>query len=140
MVPPPDSLADVLGLAGFAAAVALLIMAVIAVVLSYFVALRSPPTQRAAWLAGISYAAVAILFLFGFLRGYELISTLAAVPAALLVFFGWRAVFRRAWVDGDEQPSEADALEDDDWKIGLLRLGIAVTLVVGFAALKMLLS
>jgi len=130
---------DALAVAVFAAVMALTFMIVAAVVLSYFVALRSPPSQRAAWTAGIAYLLVALILIFGFLPGYELVSVLAAIPAALVVFLGCRLIFQRAWIDAADERADQDDIEDDDWKIGLFRLGAVVTVVVGIVALKLLL-
>ena len=109
---------------------ALAIMAIISWILHYFVALRSPPSKRAGWIAGISYLAATTAFVFGSPEGYGWAAPLAAMPAALIIFWFWRSDFRRDWLD-DTTADGTVELANDDWRVGLLQLGLV--LLVGIA-------
>ncbi len=100
----------------------LLIITMISLGLKFFVALRSPPTQRAAWTAGLSYILTTMVFVFGGVEGYEWAAPLVALPGALIVFWFWRKDFRRGWVDDPERLADGRTLQNDDWLTGLLQL------------------
>lgn len=102
----------------------LAMMALASLLLIHFIALRSPPSTRAAWTTGISYLLAVTALIFGGIEGYELSSVLAAIPAAALLFWWLRGTFRAAWV---EDPENTDApLANDDWKVGLSRLAMLI--------------
>ena len=90
--------------------------------LHYFVALNSPPTQRAAWIVGISYVLASAFWLFGGPEGDRWEGPFAAIPGALLAFWWWRRDFRRAWIDDTHGIPEGVKLANNDWRIGFLGL------------------
>lgn len=101
--------------------------------LHYFVALNLPPTQRAAWITGISYIIASALWLFGGPEGDRWEGPFAAIPGGLIVFWFWQSDFRRDWIDHTQGVPEGVELANTDWRIGLAGL---VSLLVA-AAIKM---
>lgn len=118
------------------AAMGLGIVAVASFVLQYFVALKSPPSQRAAWTAGLAYLAATAVFLFGGPAGAEYASALICLPGALIAFWFWRSEFRRAWINNPDDVPEGQSIANDDWRIGLLRLLALVVVAVGAVLIK----
>ena len=110
----------------------LAIIAFVSWFLHYFVALNSPPTQRAAWIVGIGYLVASALWLFGGPEGDRWEAPLAAIPGALLAFWFWQRDFRRDWIDDAQGVPEGVELANTDWRIGIL--GVIGLLVV--AAIK----
>jgi protein-S-isoprenylcysteine O-methyltransferase Ste14 len=110
-----------LGLCGWAVMSATIMMG-----LSYpanmFIALTSPPTQRAAWTAGVVYALATLILIFGGQAEYLLVSALIPLPGLLILFWFWRREYRKAWIDNVDQLPDSTALENDDWKAGLIKL------------------
>ena len=117
------------------AAVATLILAVISYGLHFFVALKSPPSKRAAWTAGSAYLVTTSFAIFGGVPGYELIAPAAVIPGALIAFWYWRAEFRDQWIQNPDIGPDGITLANDDWRIGLLRL----LLIIAVAAITVLL-
>jgi hypothetical protein len=104
------------------------ILAVISFALHFFVALRSPPTQRAGWTAGIAYVLTTMIFAFGGMGGFELLGPVLAFPAALIAFIYWRSDFRKGWIDHPEELPDGVTIANDDWLAGLIRLvGLVVS-------------
>jgi hypothetical protein len=98
---------------------ALAITAVVSFLLRFFVALKSPPSLRAAWISGLSYLAASAILYFGGPPGIGVLAPLSCIPAALIVYLvRWRD-FRQRWVDSPELAPAAVDLETDDWKRGL---------------------
>src|SRR5690242_564554 len=77
----------------------LIVIAFVSWLLHCFVALNSPPTQRAAWIVGVSYVVASAFWLFGGPEGDRWEGPFAAIPGALLAFWFWRGDFRRDWID-----------------------------------------
>jgi hypothetical protein len=102
--------------------------------LQYFVALKSPPTQRAAWTVGPAYMVAATLCAFGAPEGYWWAAPFASIPAALVVFWWWRRAFRRAWLNSADDLPQGTVLANDDWRAGLIFIGGTIA----FLALGML--
>lgn len=95
-----------------------------------FIALKSPPTQRAMRVAGTLYVAVTVIFLFGGMPEYLLVSPLIPALGALIVFWFWRREYRKAWIE-DADVDDTVTLENDDWKAGLIKLfGLLVTATI----------
>lgn len=117
---------EALLLVGIYSAMGLAIIGVATFVLNFFVALNSPPTARAAWVAGLAYLPVALFFIFGGVPGHEWAGPLAPIPGALIAFAYWRWEYRKAWIDDPESVGDAIQLEHDDWRIGLAKLGLLV--------------
>jgi hypothetical protein len=116
-------------------AVPLVALALVTWLLHYFIALKSPPTQRAAWTVGIAYPIVLALCASAVPEEYWWEAPLAGVPGALLAFWWWRMDFREAWVDASKDVPEGVKLANDDWRIGL----IFVAGLIGFLALRVVL-
>lgn len=100
----------------------LAVIAIVSWLLHYFVALNSPPTQRAASIVGISYVLASAFWLFGGPEGDCWEGPFAAIPGALLAFWWWRSDFRKAWIDDAGGVPEGIKLANSDWKIGLFGL------------------
>jgi hypothetical protein len=101
----------------------LVFIALLSWLLHYFVALKSPPTERAAWTVGAAYLIVSILGLFGGPDEFWWGAPLAAIPAGLFVFWWWRRDFQQVWID-DAQPVPEDVdPANDDWRIGIIFVG-----------------
>lgn len=90
--------------------------------LMLFVALRSPPSQRAAWTAGLAYLIDCSIIIFSDLGRAGEWAPLVFLPGALAVFWFWRWDFRRGWIEKPELTPEGMSLENDDWRTGLIRL------------------
>jgi hypothetical protein len=114
----------------------LLLIGGISFILHFFVALSSPPTQRAAWTTGISYLFVSILVTLAAPEGYAVYGPLAALPGALIVFWFWRNDFRRGWVADAEAAPTGATLANDDWRIGVLQMLAFLTLAIGVAVIR----
>lgn len=112
----------------------LVIIAFVSWFLHYFVALKSPPTVRAAWIVGIAYVVASAFWLFGGPVGERWEGPFAAIPGALLAFWFWRGDFRRDWIDDARGIPDGVEIANTDWRIGLI--GIVGLLVV--AAIKVL--
>lgn len=108
--------------AGMIALMAGAIMMVLSYGVNMFVALNSPPTERAAWTAGIPYVVATLALLFGGPTDLMLLSPFFALPALAVVFWFWRREYRKAWVDHPGLLAEDQQLENDDWKSGLIKL------------------
>jgi hypothetical protein len=114
----------------------LLMIAAFSSGLRYFVALSSPPTQRAAWTAGSAYLITTTILIFVGISGYELLVPLAALPGGLIAFWFWRLDFRRAWIEDPESIPDGLTLANDDWRIGVLQLLALIILAIGIALLR----
>ena len=116
-----------MGLAAFA------VMALISLILNFFVALKSPPTKRASWVVGLSYLGACLAFIFGSgdITGHW--GPLIPLLPTPLIFWYWRREYLKAWRDN---PEPDETLEDDDWRLGLLKLAIFATVVIGVAAAR----
>ncbi len=112
----------------------LLPMAGITFVLHYFIALKSPPSQRAAWITGIAYLITTVIFSGA--RDFGIYAPLAAIPGAIVVFWFWRMDFRRGWIADPEAVPEGASLANDDWRIGLLSLAALMVLGVGIGIIR----
>ena len=106
-----------------------LVVVFVSWILHYFVALNSPPTQRALWIVGISYLAAAGFWYFGGPDGDKWEGPLAAIPGALIAFWWWRDDFRRDWIDDSEGVPEGVELANSDWRIGLIGVAMLFALV-----------
>ena len=116
---------------------AFLMIALMSVGLRSFVALKTPPTVRAAWTAGIAYFLTVLILMFGGFGDLELQAPLFSLPGALIVFLYWRYDFRQAWVD-DPRLLPPDAhLANDDWAAGLLKLAGLVLTAFAAALIRM---
>ena len=99
--------------------------------LRYFVALRAPPTVRAAWTAGIAYLITTAFWLFGGPVGSANWAPLVALPGAAIAFLFWRSDFRRGWIEDVENMPQGVRLANDDWAAGLVRLlGLVATAAI----------
>lgn len=121
-----------LGLVALAAPLA--IIAIITWVLQYFVALRSPPTKRAASTTALGYVLASVLLTSSLPPDMAWAVPLTAIPGAVIVFFWWRAEFRAAWIEASVDLPEGVEMANDDWRSGL----ILVVGVLGFVALRTL--
>jgi hypothetical protein len=104
------------------AGVGLLVLAVASFALHYFIALRAPPSSRAAWTVGTAFLITAAIFTFGGVPGYEIAGTLAAIPGALIAFWFWRGEFRRGWIADPTSLPAGLSIANDDWRVGLVKL------------------
>lgn len=122
-----------LALLGVGILAGLTMQAVASFILNFFVALRSRPNQRAAWVAGIAYLPVAAFITFGGPPGYALWGPVVTLPGAAVVFWFWRREYTRAWIDDPAMLAEGEELEHDDWMIGLFKLGALLSVAIGLA-------
>jgi hypothetical protein len=100
----------------------LVVMIFVSWILHYFIALRAPPTKRAAWIAGISYVVASLFWLFGGPKGDRWEGPLAAIPGAMIIFW---------WFEDDALPEGAIS-ENTNWRVGL----VAVATLFGVVAIK----
>lgn len=119
------------------AGMGLALVAVISVPLHFVIALRSPPSQRAGWSAGLAYLITGLLLYFGGMDLLDWLLPLFCLPGALIVFWFWRREYRRAWIDNPDLVPPGMTLENDDWRIGLATLfgfvfALAVKILVGY--------
>lgn len=108
----------------FASAVlSLFIIAFIAAGLHYFVALNSPPRERALWTVGPAYF---ICALFGVVPDNGPIPfwvwPFGAIPGAAIWYWFWLRDFQKRWYDSIEDLPDDVPLANHDWKNGLLTL------------------
>lgn len=87
-----------------------------------FVALKSTPSIRASWTAGLAYVAASTLYWIGANEHLVFWTPLAAMPASAYAFWSFQKDFRKAWIEKPEDLAEGETLENDDWKYGALRL------------------
>jgi len=99
-------------------------------VLRFVVALKAPPTRRAAWTAGIGYFIVVTAAAFAVPGQYWWVAPLSSIPAALVMFWWLRRDLLRAWRDASPDELGDETLANDDWRIGLLLLAGLVVLAV----------
>lgn len=116
--------------------VGLAAVGVISFVLSWFVALKSSPSKRAFWTAGIAYVIATFILLSDDFGGNEWAIPLIVLPGGLVAFFYWRLAFRRAWTSDPDVLAEGISLEDDDWRVGLLRFLALATVVLAAAFVR----
>ena len=109
----------------------LLLIAFISFALHYFVSLKAGPNKRAVWTAGLAYVIASFILMFSLPSEQALYAPLAAIPGGLIAFLFWRNDFQRDWIEGPDQVPDDAELLDDDWRIGLLRLAILITVVIG---------
>lgn len=119
------------------AGLGLALIAAISVPLHFVIALRSPPSQRAGWSAGLACLIASLLLYSGGLDLLDWLLPLFCLPGALVVFWFWRREYRRAWIDRPEAAPAGKTLENDDWRIGLATLlafvvAAAVKILVGY--------
>jgi hypothetical protein len=96
--------------------------------LHYFVALTSPPTQRAAWTVGIAYLILAAICMVALPLEYWWAAPLAPVLGAPIAFWWWRNDFGRDWIDDSQGIPQGVELANDDWRVGLIFVGIIFAL------------
>ncbi len=132
-------MADILRIGLIIIGMPLIGFALITWLLHYFVALRSTPLKRAAWIVGIAYLVLAAVCIVAVPLEYWWAAPLAPLPGALIAFWWWRNDFQRDWIDDAQGVPDEVELATDDWLIGLLQLLAAVTVVFGIAVLKFVL-
>lgn len=125
---------EVLVVAFIFVAMPFVVIAFVSWLLHYFVALNSPPKERALWIVGIGYVVASVVWLFGGPEGDRWEGPFAAIPAAALLYWWWRRDFREAWIDDAHGVPDGVELANTDWRVGLL--GVAGLFVV--AAIKVL--
>lgn len=109
----------------------------ISFILSFFLALRSPPSKRAGWTAGVAYFVATVVFISSTARD-EWIVPLVTLPGGLIAFWYWRMVFRHAWTDTPEDLPNGKRIEDDDWRAGLFGFLAIAALLLGLALVRRL--
>ena len=129
-----DNYEQPLTMLGMSAAVSLLIIALIAAVLHFFVALNAPPRTRAFWTVAPAYM---LCVFFGTAPAdspfpFWMWPVGALVPAAIWYWF-WLRDFEKRWYQDIEQLPDDVPLANHDWKNGLLQLALflLIGLVVG---------
>lgn len=103
-------------------------------ILHFFIALKSTPARRAAWTVAPAFVmscAVAVLWT----PDLGLVGIGAAVPGAILAYFYWLWLFRRAWVD---DTIAGVALANDDWRRGLACVGLVLLALAARVAWRLL--
>ncbi|MDB5670839.1 MAG: hypothetical protein JWO25_1798 [Alphaproteobacteria bacterium] len=101
-------------------------------ILNPIVALKQPPTRRAAYNAGIAYLICATIVTFSDLEDGPLpVVFLYFFPSAVLVFLYWRWVFGRGWIEDPAQLADGDVLEDDDWRHGAAKVASRAAREIG---------
>lgn len=115
---------DLLTGIGVIAAMSFLIIAIGSAILHFFVALNAPPARRAAWTAGIPYAALSLLGSAG--TGNGLIAfwmwPVAGIIPAAIVYWYWLRDFQKRWYASTDEIPEDIPWANHDWKNGLLHL------------------
>lgn len=107
------------------------IVALVSGTLRFFVALRSPPTRRAAWTVGPAFLVATALYV-AFVPQIWWLGAIATVPPSALVFWWWRNEFRQGWINDAEDAPEGVELANDDWRVGLmLVVGVVVAIILG---------
>jgi hypothetical protein len=114
----------------------LLFVAIISFVFQKFIALKQRPNPRAAWTAGLSYLVVSLFFVFSGFGGFEIWAFAAAIPGGLVAYWFWRREFSRAWIEDADEIPDGINLANDDWRIGL----VVVLLAIAAAAVKSLIK
>ena len=121
---------DVVGVVVLAFGFPFVIIAFVRWLLHYFVMLKSPPARRAAWTV-IPAFLVATVFSGAAAPDYWWIGPLASVPLALIAFWWWRDDFRRDWFDDAEGLPDGVETANDDWRVGLMFVGLLGAIVIG---------
>jgi hypothetical protein len=126
---------DAVALAILVVGIPLMLFAVVTWFFHFFVALRAPPSRRAVWTVGVASLIVTPVCMSSAPPEYAIYAPAAVIPAGLIAFWAWRAVFRQGWVaDGGGLPETE--LANEDWRIGL----IIVTEIVVNRAFRALLE
>lgn len=110
--------------------VALFVVAMTSIVLSYVLKLKSPPRARAAWTAGIAYLISVISLMFGLLPEDSAYQPLLAAPGALLMYVYLRWYYQGEWVEDPDNLPAGTTLANDDWFIGLITIAPLLVVVV----------
>ncbi len=121
-------LADTLKFLGLLAGMGFVLMTAVVAIAGRIVALKERPDRRALITTAIGYFLVSAAFVFGggsFIPGW--IAPLIPLPGAVAIFLWLRFTYRKGWVDDDEV-HEGMRLENSDWRIGLLVIGLALLL------------
>ena len=122
---------ELAGLSIFTLALPLLAMIILTSFLLNFVALKAPPTERAAWTVGSAYLVTVIFVAFGGSpEGRWWAAPLEAAPAALVVFWWRRRELRSAWYESDEEMPPGVRPANDDWRLALIAFAGAAGLLV----------
>jgi hypothetical protein len=110
--------------------------------LNHFVALKAPPSSRAAWTAGIAYLITVVLLTFGSNGTYSLLWTpILCLPGLVVNYLLQRKEYRRAWVDSLDDLPEGVSLANDDWKVGVATLaGLILTATIATLARRYMLA
>ena len=103
-------------------------MAVISVVLKFFVGLKAKPDRRAMLIVLPAYIIVVLAFVFGMSESgfFQIAMPVAGAPMALLIYWWWQSEFRKAWIDDANHLPEGVKLENDNWKVGLAALAALI--------------
>jgi len=101
----------------------LVIIAFASWLLHYFVALNSPPTQRAAWTVGIAYVIASAFWLFGDRRGTAGKVRSLQSPALSSHFGGGVMIFAEAGLMTPKASSRASSLRTATGDLGYLVSG-----------------
>lgn len=118
---------------GMSAAISLVIIAFVAAILHFFVALNASPHKRAFWTVAPAYA---LCVFFGTAPADSpfpiWIWPIGALIPATIWYWFWLRDFQKRWYQNMEDVPDHVPLANHDWKNGLLQL--AILLVIGSAA------
>jgi len=136
-----ESYEGILTMLGLSAAASLLIIALVAAVLHFFVALNAPPRRRAFWTVAPAYA---LCVFFGTAPADSPFPIWvwpvgALVPAAIWYWF-WLRDFEKRWYQNLEDLPDHVPLANQDWKNGLLQLATLLVIGLAMAGIRMMLK
>ncbi|MBX7533442.1 hypothetical protein K3165_10945 [Qipengyuania sp. 1XM1-15A] len=120
------------------AGIGFIMIAIATAILHFFVGLRQPPAKRAALTVAVAYIIVASLLVLYGPTDYRLFAPAVPIPGAIVAYFFWWHDFRMKWIEAEDVGDQAIAT--DDWRAGIVRLLMVLTIGVGIVLYKALVT
>lgn len=118
------------------AVLSVFLIAIIASGLHFFVALNSPPQQRALWTVGPAYFLCSIIGAFPDNGPFPFwVWPIGAIPGAAIWYWFWLRDFQKRWYASFEDIPDDIPVANHDWKAGLLLL-LATMMASFFVAMS----